>query len=77
MFLLENLAVFWPKWTNFEIDRKSLTLAQLRAHDRNSGNFEIFVTGAILEYIDISDSVLTFVLDILTVADGCHLIIFW
>ena len=38
------------------------------------GNFQI---EAILEYIDISDSVFTcgtFVLDILTVADGCQLI---
>ena len=38
---------------------------------RASGNFQI---EAILEYIDISDSVFTFVLDILTVADGCQLI---
>ena len=52
---------------NFEMDIESFDLGV-------SGNFQI---EAILEYIDISDSVFTcgtFVLDILTVADGCQLI---
>ena len=65
-FLVEN--VYFSKTSLLRVKiLKSIWVVWPRA----SGNFQI---EAILEYIDISDSVFTFVLDILTVADGCQLI---